>query len=158
MEIHHWVSDHGFDLLEAIGIIASLTFTAVAFLRDAKSRRIDNLIALTAGHRDLWKELLGNPGLKRVLDPQANFSREPVTQEESVFVTLLIQHLHAAFQAMNSELTVNADRLRWDVRQFFSYPIPRTVWTMVKTAQNEGFMQFVDSCLGEPTSNTDIRD
>ena len=55
MELYHWMDNHGFDLLEAVGIIASLTFTAVSFRRDDRSRRVGNLLTLTQSHREVWK-------------------------------------------------------------------------------------------------------
>jgi hypothetical protein len=61
MELLHWVGGHGFDLLEAAGIIASLTFTAFALRMDAKTRRVTNLLALTAQHRDIWSHLYVRP-------------------------------------------------------------------------------------------------
>ena len=146
MEIYHWMDNHGFDLLEAVGIIASLTFTAAAFHRDDRSRRVTNLLTLTQSHREVWKEQLHDPQLKRILDPKANLSREPVTRDEEIFVTMVIQHLNIVFHAMRHELTINPEGLRRDVWQFFSLPIPKAVWEKGKVLQNDDFVAYVEAC------------
>ena len=146
MELYHWMDNHGFDLLEAVGIIASLTFTAVSFRRDDRSRRVGNLLTLTQSHREVWKEQLHDPKLKRILDPKANLAREPVTRDEEIFVTLVIQHLNIVFHALRDELTINPEGLRRDVWQFFSLPIPQAVWNQLKPLQNEAFVAYVEAC------------
>jgi hypothetical protein len=146
MELYHWMDNHGFDLLEAVGIIASLTFTAVSFRRDDRSRRVGNLLTLTQSHREVWKEQLHDPKLKRILDPRANLAREPVTRDEEIFVTLVIQHLNIVYHALRDELTINPEGLRRDVWQFFSLPIPQAVWNQLKVLQNDDFVAYVEAC------------
>jgi hypothetical protein len=146
MELYHWMDNHGFDLLEAVGIIASLTFTAVSFRRDDRSRRVGNLLTLTQSHREVWKEQLHDPKLKRILDPKANLAREPVTRDEEIFVTLVIQHLNIVFHALRDDLTINPEGLRRDVSQFFSLPIPEAVWNQLRPLQNDDFVAYVETC------------
>ncbi len=132
MEIYHWIGNHGFELLEAVGIIGSLTFTGAAFRRDHRSRRIENLLNLTQNHREIWKELLRDQRLKRILDAGVDPVTEPITREEDIFVTLVVQHLNFVFYAIRDELTIDPTGLRRDVRQFFSLPIPKRVWDGLK--------------------------
>jgi hypothetical protein len=146
MELHHWIGDHGFDLLEAAAIIASLTFTAVSFRRDDRSRRVENLLTLTQSHRDVWKEQLRDPKLRRVLEAKADLAREPVTRAEEIFVTLVVQHLNIVFHALRDELTIQPEGLRRDVWQFLSLPIPQAVWNQLKPLQNDAFVAFVEAC------------
>lgn len=147
MEIYHWIGDHGFSLLEAIGIICSLTFTGAAFCRDHRSRRIENLLNLTQNHREIWKELLRDQRLRRILDATVDPGPEPITREEEIFVTLVVQHLNFVFYAIRDELTIDPSGLRRDVRQFFSLPIPKRVWDELKGLQNREFVEFVEECL-----------
>lgn len=146
MEIYHWINTHGFDLLEAVGIIASLTFTAVGFHRDDRSRRIENLLTLTDSHRAVWKEMLHEPKLGRILNPAANLTQKPVSNEEEIFVTLVIQHLSITFQALRSGMLVNLEGLSRDVAEFFTLPIPLEVWNRVRALQNARFQTFVEAC------------
>lgn len=147
MEIYHWVGNHGFELLQAIGIIASLTFTAVAFRRDDQSRRIENLLNLTSSHRAIWQQLLRDQRLKRILDPMADPVRKPITREEALFVNLVVQHLNFVFYAIRDEFTINPTGLRRDVAKFFALPVPRHAWESLKEFQNEDFVAYVEECL-----------
>jgi hypothetical protein len=142
-----WLVTHGFDLISTLGVIAGLTFTALSFRRDDRSRRVANLLRLTGSHRDLWSELLREPKLRRILDPRADLASGPMTLEEELFVTLVIQHLNGVFHALQDDLTVRPEGLGLDVRQFLALPIPRSVWQRLQPLQNEAFVAFVERCL-----------
>lgn len=146
MEFYHWMEQYGFNLLEAAGIIGSLAFTATALHRDARSRRLENLLTLTGSHREIWKEPLRDPHLRRILVREVDLTAEPVTAEEAIFVKLVVQHLHVVHHALESRLTVNAEGLRRDVRQFFALPVPLAVWNRIKALQNARFVAFVEAC------------
>lgn len=142
-----WLVTHGFDLISALGVIAGLTFTAFSFRRDDRSRRVANLLRLTGSHRDLWSELLREPKLRRILDPHADLTSVPMTLEEELFVTFVIQHLNGVFHALQDDLTVRPEGLCLDVRQFLSLPIPQAVWQRLQPLQNDAFVAFVQRCL-----------
>lgn len=147
MELHHWINDHGFDLLEAVGIIASLIFSAIALHRDDRSRRVENLLTLTSAHREIWKEPIRETTLKRLLLADVDLEQSPITVEEEMFVTFVVQQMNATFYAMRNGLTINCEGLRQDIRQFLANPIPREVWSRSKLLQNRSFVAFVDDCL-----------
>jgi hypothetical protein len=142
-----WISANWFSALSAIGIVASLVFTAVSFRSETKTRRIENLLTLTHNHRELWAELFRNPNLARVLDPVADLSKRPITRDESIYLNMVIQHLGSAYQAMKSGLVINPEGVRQDIRSFFSLPIPKAVWERIKDLQNADFVRFVESCI-----------
>ena len=146
MEIWGWVANHVFELLGAVGVVGSLWFTALSFRSDATTRRIANLINITANHREVWKVFLENKELVRVLNPNANLSKQPVTPAEKTFVTFVIAHSSSVHYAMNDQLVVSWDGFRRDIAQFLSFPIPREVWEKIKPTQNEDFVAFVESC------------
>ena len=141
-----WLTDNWFTLLNAVGIIGGLLFTGHSLHSETKTRRIANLLSLTQGHREIWKEVLDHPQLSRVLDPAADISSRPVSDEEEIFVNLVIQHLSVVFHAMRDELTIKPEGLRRDVWWFFSLPIPRTVWEEYKVLQNDKFAAYVEAC------------
>ena len=141
-----WISHNWFDLVSAIGIIASLLFTAVSLRSETKTRRVANLLTLTAAHRDIWSIILEHPELTRVLDRSVNISLTPVTLEETVYVNIIIQHVSAAYQALKGGLSVRPDDLCEDIQSFFSLPIPNAVWAETKRLQNHDFVTFVESC------------
>jgi hypothetical protein len=74
-------------------------------------------------------------------------AKEPVTDAERVFVTLVILHINAVYYTMSDQLVVKYEGLRRDIAQFLSLPIPRAVWGKNKRFQNDDFARFIDSVL-----------
>jgi hypothetical protein len=141
-----WLADNAFELLNAFGIVGGLLFTAHSLRSETKTRRVANLLALTEAHRNIWKEHFKNPDLVRVLAPAVDLSKEPITNEEEIFVNLVIQHLSVVYHTMRDELLMKPEGLRQDVASFFSLPIPEAIWNKLKTAQNDRFVEFVEDC------------
>ena len=142
-----WILENWFTLLNAVGVIGGLCFTAFSLRSETKTRRIANLLTLTANHREVWKEFSRNPQLRRVLEASADPLKQPVTPEEEIFVNLVLLHISGVYYAMKDELVVKLEGLRRDVSQFLSLPIPRTIWEKIKLVQNDDFVAFVESCL-----------
>lgn len=143
----HWIGEHGFDLLGATGIVCSLLYTARSFRADETSRRIANLLTLTTAHREIWTTLYTRPEIKRVLDPKADLYRKPMSDEEALFVTLLLLHLNATWQATKEGVFRTKQAIEEDIRWFFSLPIPKAVWERSKMLQDSDFVEFVEQCL-----------
>jgi hypothetical protein len=143
-----WFGTHWFTLLQSVGIIAGLMFSGLALRLDAKSRRIGNLITLTASHRDIWSQLYRMPKLARVLEPNVNLKDAPITESERLFMTLLILHLSSIYHALDDSLSVKPDALRQDIKELFSLPIPRAVWEEMRRFQDRRFVKFIAVCLG----------
>jgi hypothetical protein len=146
MEIGGWVSQNWFYLLSSIGIIGGLWFTAFSLRSETKTRRIANLLTITANHRELWKECLNNPKLWRVRDAAADTVKHPVTDEERLFVIMVVLHISSAYYAMKDGLVIKLEGLRRDVAQIFLPPVTREVWEKIKVLQNDDFVAFVESC------------
>ncbi len=146
-DMEGWILENWFTLLNAVGIVGGLFFTAFSLRSETKTRRVANLLTITANHREVWKEFAHNPQLKRVLDASANLLKHPVTPEEEVFVNLVLLHISSVYYAMKDELVVKLEGLRRDVSQFLSLPIPLTIWEKSKLVQNDDFVAFVESCL-----------
>jgi hypothetical protein len=141
-----WLAENWFTLLNAVGVVGGLFFTGHSLRSETKTRRIANLLSLTQGHRDIWKQVFTHPQLSCILDPEADATGKPVTREEEIFVNLVIQHLSVVFHAMRDELTVKPEGLRRDVAWFFSLPIPAAVWKKVRVLQNDKFAAYVEEC------------
>ena len=146
MEIGGWVSQNWFNLFSVIGIIAGLWFTAFSLRSETKTRRVANLLTITANHREIWKEFLNNQKLARVRDAAADMAKQPVTDAERVFVTLVILHINSVYYAMSDQLVVKYEGLRRDIAQFFSLPIPQAVWDRMKVFQNDALVRFIEEC------------
>lgn len=141
-----WIIEHGFTLLNAVGVVGGLLFTGISLHSETKTRRVANLLTLTQNHRALWSEYFRNPQLARVLDATADTGKHPVNRDEEIFVNLVIQHLSSVFHALRDELVVKPEGLRRDVWWFFSLPIPLVVWERAKVLQNDAFIAFVEQC------------
>jgi hypothetical protein len=147
MGIVEWISQNWFDLFSAIGIIGGLWFTAVSFRSETKTRRVANLLTVTANHREVWKEIFYRPNLSRILDDSADVAKEPVTPAERFFVNMVISNTSSVYEALKDELVTEQEGLRRDVKSFFSLPVPKAVWTKTKLLQNQDFAAFIDSSL-----------
>ena len=102
---------------------------------------------LTEAHRNLWTELYSKPQLARVLSDTVDLEKSPVTQEEELFVHLLILHLRAWFKARRSGMDMDDDAVSADIQEFFGHPIPREVWENSKKFQGDDFVAFVESSI-----------
>ena len=123
MGIGEWISQNWFDLFSSVGIIGGLWFTAVSLHSETKTRRIANLLAVTANYREVWKEFFRSPELARVIEPSADVAKQPVTPAEEFFVNMVISHTSSVYEALKDELVTKQEGLRCflvKVRTFFS--------------------------------------
>ena len=147
MEWQTVLTGHWFELLQTASILVGLFATTHTIRADTRERKIENLFAVTAAHRELWMEFYQNPALHRILNRQANLEKSPITLAEERFVHELILHLRASFKARQSGMEFDDDAVAADVREFFSWPIPRQVWARSKAFQDRDFVKFVESSL-----------
>ncbi len=146
LHIAHALASRSLDCLEAVGIVSSLGFTAASFRRDARSRRIANLLVFTQQHREIWSQLFTRPELTRVLHSDVDLSLQPVTDAEALFVTFVIFHLNAVFRAQRDGEFSTRQAVTADVHWFFNLPIPKTVWARSIDFAEPDFARFVESC------------
>ena len=121
----------------------SLNVKAAPLARDVDW--LSHLLAITEQHRSIWENLFSMPDLARVLDSSANIRQTPVTAAERLFVLLLILHLNATYQAIQSGVLRRPEELQRDIQTFFSLPIPKAVWGTAKQFQDDAFVRFVDA-------------
>lgn len=147
MGVWGWISQNWFNLFSSAGIIGGLWFTAVSLHSETKTRRVANLLTLTANYREVWKEFFRSTELARVIDPSADVAKQPVTPAEEFFANMVISHTSSVYEALKDELLNKQEGLRRDVRAFFSLPVPKAVWTKSKLLQNQDFAAFIESSL-----------
>ena len=146
MQGMRWLAEHWETVLNAVGIIGGLFFTSWALYSDTETRRIANLLTITANHREIWKEFFLRPQLARVLKSSVDLTKEAISPEERIFVNMVILHTSSVFETLKNELVTKQEGLRRDVWTFFSLPIPQAVWETTKLLQNDDFVKFIDSC------------
>jgi len=145
-----WLTENWFNLFSSLGIIGGLWFTAVSLHSETKTRRIANLLTITANYREVWKEFFRSPELALVIDPAADVSKQPVTPAEEIFVGLVISQMGSVYYATNDELLIKLEGSRRDMGLFFSLPVPKAVWNKTKLLQNQDFAAFIESSLKQP--------
>jgi len=138
----------------AVCAIGGLWFSAFAIRQntqaqkeETKARKSSNLLAITANHREVWKEFFHSPQLARVVDPAADVAKLPVTSAEEFFVNMVISHTSSVYESLKDELLIKQDGLRRDIGLFFSLPVPKAVWATTKLLQNQDFAAFIESSL-----------
>lgn len=144
MVFTEWLSSHLFSLIQVIGIVGGLTFTAISFRLEARARQVGNFLAITKNHREIWSELYAHPELARVLEAKRDLAKEPIKLEEELFVKFLILHLNSAFYASRHRELIQPEELSRDIQEFFSLPVPRVVWDRLRPLQDKNFARFVD--------------
>ena len=142
-----WLGDNWFDLLQTTGIVAGLFFTGRSFLLDTRIRRISNLLNITEHHRSIWQEVFDRPGLLRVLSAEVKLNTRPVTLEERIFVNLIILHLTAVLAAIEGRVHEKPAGQDEDLREFFSLPIPNTVWKESRRFREPEVVAYIDALL-----------
>lgn len=147
MGVSAWVAQHWLDLLQTIGIVGGLVFSAYTTWKDERARRIGNSIAITEQYRQIWKELYERPELSRVLAKDADAKKQPVSDQEELFVRTLVLHLGTVYRAMKHSEFVKLEGLRKDVQEFLSLPIPKAVWNNIKRFQDRDFVAFLDASM-----------
>jgi hypothetical protein len=154
VRVIQWFQQNGFTLLQSVGIIASLLFSAHALRADSRERKIETLFTLTAANRDLWKTFYDKPELRRILELNIGGAPEPIpTLEEQVFVRSLIFHLAASFRARKYGMYFQEAGLSEDIRHLFSLPIPRAVWKTIGKFQEHDFVEFFNAQLAPHDRN-----
>jgi hypothetical protein len=146
----NWITGHWLDLVQSIGIVGGLLFSAYTTRKDERARRISNSIAINEQYRDIWKEMYDRPELSRVLSKDANVEQMPVSRQEELFVTTLILHLSTVYRAIKHGEFVKLEGLQKDVEAFFSLPIPQAVWRKIKPLQDRNFVRFIEEILAAP--------
>jgi len=152
MEMPGWFSGGWFELLQSASIVFSLLATAHTIRQDGNKRRIENVLALTAAHREIWSRIVENPRLGRILDPAVDVKKKPPKPQERLLVQMVVLQVRAAFQANRVGLNFDDEHVAKDLRDFFSLPIPNAVWQRVKTYQSLDLQRFIDGNLESEVS------
>ena len=152
MSLLQWIQSDWFTLLQSIGIIGGLFYTATAFRYDTITRRTENLIRITEHHHEIWSQLRESPKLARVLSPNPDLRMKPISTDEEFMVLALILHLSSVFHAEKSNLLTVPGNLSEDIAVFFSNPIPRKVWEKHRGRQDSVFVAYVEKSMSLPRS------
>ena len=142
-----WLVANWFQALQSLSIVSGLVFAGCSVARDARARRVANLLSLARDHRELWLEVYRQPELHRILDPNPDLVAKPRTFAETAMVNLLLIHLSTTWQLNRLRLMLMPGGVENDIKNLFSLPIPKSVWDQTKALRDPKFARFVDQCL-----------
>lgn len=152
-QIQIWIIDNWFNLLQALGIIAGLLFSGLALRTTNKSIKAQVLLQITQQHREIWFRLFTQPELRRINKTDVDLNVFPITEDERLFLSMLILHMSAVVQAGRLGSVIPIERQSIDIGAFFSLPIPNTVWKKSKHFQNSYVCKFVEDCIKNHKNN-----
>src|SRR5438552_15988241 len=92
-----WLTNNWFSLLQSLGIVGGLFFTAASIRRDTAARRASDLLSLSERHQELWSELYRRPELRRIRSKEVDLVAEPVTGAEDAFLKLVFVHFYVGW-------------------------------------------------------------
>ena len=142
-----WLRGNWFSLLQTLGIIGGLIFTAISIRQATNARKASDLLTLTEQHRELWNQVYSRPGLDRIFAASVDLVARPVTVAEAWFMNEVIVHFHTGWQLTCRGSLLALDAVKADVQGFFSLPIPKAVWEQTKSARDPKFVCFIEDCL-----------
>lgn len=145
--IESWSIERWRSLLEIVGPVAALLFTALTLHIDARVRRAETIIEITKQHRELWMYFYERPSLSRLLDKDRDLKVHPLADEEVHFVNFLVNHLRAAFYARIAGIYAQPECVAEDISAFFSHPAARAAWEAQKRSHEPKFVAFIESNL-----------
>jgi len=140
-----WLTNNWFSLLQSLGIICGLLFTATSIRRDTAARRASDLLSLSERHQDLWSELYRRPELRRIRSKEVDLLANPVTGSEEEFLKLVFVHFYTGWLLARKGALLEMNAFKEDVRTFFSLPIPKAVWKEAHEGRDPKFVEFVDA-------------
>ena len=141
------VWENWFDAVQTLALVSSGLLGAYYLRDEAKQRRITNEWEITKQHTQLWLHRLSNHNLARIEATDRNLRSEPITDDERIFIHLLILLLAKSYKTAKAEMFTLPKGLSADISTFFASPIPRHVWQENKRFLDQDFVQFVESRL-----------
>lgn len=132
------------DIIQSIGICASLICTVYMIFRDIKRKKIENYIFLTQNHRELWKLAISKPSFLKLFKKTAN---KKISPEETTFLTLFFLHITCSYQLHKESEIIEIEQLKKDISECMLSPAIYEFWKSKKTLYNKDFIDFIESSI-----------
>lgn len=148
-DIGKWLSVNWLSLFQSAGIVGGLIYSGRNYGQSAQARRIANILEVTRSHRDVWGRAIVAADLTRVLEiaPNPDLATQAVDYKERTFVTFVLLHLRAQFDARILFVAGQERETRMDIRDFLRLPIPAVVWGQVAPYQSKAFRDEINRIL-----------
>ena len=144
MAFTEWLALNWFDFSQTLALLGGLVVALYTIRTDRNSRIVANNFEITKQHRELWLHYTSRPALKRIFKKTSD---SKPTDLETTFVTLLILHLKAVYNARKHGAIKSSEGIHNDIRSFFACEIPLQVWEERKVYYDSEFVRFVESNL-----------
>lgn len=145
-----WLTHNWFDLIQTVGIAGSLLAGRAGLRFDTKVRRTQIHLDLTESHRSIWERMIKQPALSRILDSHVNLAADPLRPEEHRFVVLVIMHIEATRQAIQSGVFIPPSGMDDDVRELLAFPIPHEVAKAILPFQSRELREYLEALMKQP--------
>jgi hypothetical protein len=145
--VEGWIAENWFSLVQSVGIVGGLLFTAWSVRIARREGRMANTLSLAGHHRELWAEAHRRPELARLFDAEADLIGHPITVAEREFLDVAVYHFATCFELARSGGPVSLEALELDARSFFAKPLPRSVWKETRDSRDPKFVAFIEHCL-----------
>jgi hypothetical protein len=146
-QLVRWFFEQYGQIIESVGIIASLCFAALAYRADMRTRKADILIRITEGHRQIWTFYEQTPELSRIFNSSVDVKATPPTAKELRFVQFVINHIVITFKSHKMGIYRQPEALEADIRDFFAWPISKETWKRVRRYQDADVIEFFEQAI-----------
>jgi hypothetical protein len=113
----------------------------------SRIRRMDLLVNLTQHHRTIWLKFFDAPNLERIF--KSEWDNHLITEEETLFVQLILLHLTTILTAVRKGLLVKPADLDADLKTFFWLPIPAITWQRTKVFYDAATRRYIDELIAD---------
>ncbi|MGA2871589.1 MAG: hypothetical protein ABSF34_20800 [Verrucomicrobiota bacterium] len=113
----------------------------------SRIRRMDMLVNITQHHRTIWLKFFDSPSLERIFMESPDLDKDPVTEDEAMFVQLIMLHLTTILTAVRKGLLPKTADQDADLKAFFRLPIPQITWRRTKILYDPATRRYIDELL-----------
>lgn len=92
-----WFATNWFEFLQTIGIIATLFFTGITYVKNIKVTKATAILNITHAHRELFGNIYNSAKHRRVFERDIKITFEEITAEEYRFASMLIMHFQESY-------------------------------------------------------------
>ncbi len=108
---------------------------------------------ITENHRALWIYYDEHREELARIFTAADLRKHPITPQESRFIQFFINHVAMTFRTQQMGLYTGPEQLETDLRDFFSWPVPRAGWEKLRRFQDRDFTLFIDRIISSKSES-----
>jgi hypothetical protein len=146
-QLVRWFFEQYGQIIESVGIIASLCFAALAYRADMRTRKADILIRITEGHRQIWTFYEQTPELSRIFNSSVDVKATPPTAKELRFVQFVINHIVITFKSHKMGIYRQPEALEAGHSRLLCMADLKETWKRVRRYQDADVIEFFEQAI-----------